>query len=78
MLYFQVSAKRAQGWCQSKNSIPHFECSAKDNINVEQAFQTVAKHALQQESDVELYDNFPDRITLGNNDPKPKSGGCCS
>jgi len=41
-------------WCQSKGNIPYFETSAKENINVEQAFQTVAKMALQQESEVEL------------------------
>nr|XP_009862377.1 ras-related protein rab7-like [Ciona intestinalis]XP_026691338.1 ras-related protein rab7-like [Ciona intestinalis] len=71
-----VSYKRAQGWCHSKNDIPYFECSAKDNINVEQAFQTVAKQALMQESDAELFNEFPDRIDLKNNESKPKSGDC--
>lgn len=42
-------------WCQSKGNIPYFETSAKEAINVEQAFQTVAKNALQQEAEVELY-----------------------
>jgi GTPase SAR1 family protein len=42
-------------WCQAKGSIPYFETSAKEAINVEQAFQTIAKNALQQETDVELY-----------------------
>ena len=42
-------------WCQSKGSIPYFETSAKEAINVEQAFQTIAKNALQQENDLELY-----------------------
>lgn len=46
-------------WCQSKGSIPYFETSAKEALNVEQAFQTIAKNALQQENDVELYvDHF--------------------
>ena len=49
-----VFQKRAITWCQSKGNIPYFETSAKENINVEQAFQTVAKNALAQESD-ELY-----------------------
>lgn len=35
--------------------IRYFETSAKEAINVEQAFQTIAKNALQQETDVELY-----------------------
>eukprot|EP00730_Choanoeca_flexa_P002671 TRINITY_DN11126_c0_g2_i1.p2 TRINITY_DN11126_c0_g2~~TRINITY_DN11126_c0_g2_i1.p2 ORF type:complete len:154 (+),score=4.83 TRINITY_DN11126_c0_g2_i1:1509-1970(+) len=43
-----ISQKRAMTWCQSKGGIPYFETSAKDAINVEQAFQTIAKNALQQ------------------------------
>jgi hypothetical protein len=35
----QVSTKRAQQWCHTKNDIPYFETSAKEAINVEQAFQ---------------------------------------
>jgi hypothetical protein len=74
---FQVSAKRAQGWCQSKNNIPYFETSAKEAINVEQAFQTIAKNALAQETEVELYNDFPDQIKLDNNTNKPKDGCAC-
>ncbi|KAF3856418.1 hypothetical protein F7725_017141, partial [Dissostichus mawsoni] len=50
----QVTTKRAQAWCQSKNNIPYFETSAKEAINVEQAFQTIARNALKQETEVEL------------------------
>eukprot|EP01121_Diplochlamys_sp_Union-15-3_P008437 TRINITY_DN2239_c0_g1_i1.p1 TRINITY_DN2239_c0_g1~~TRINITY_DN2239_c0_g1_i1.p1 ORF type:complete len:205 (-),score=37.32 TRINITY_DN2239_c0_g1_i1:67-681(-) len=46
-----VSQKRAMAWCQSKGDIPYFETSAKEAINVEQAFQTVAKMALKQSPD---------------------------
>jgi len=46
-----VSQKRAMAWCQSKGDIPYFETSAKEAINVEQAFQTVAKIALKQAPD---------------------------
>merc|ERR1712146_402555 len=38
-----VSNKRAMAWCQAKGNIPFFETSAKEAINVEQAFQTIAK-----------------------------------
>lgn len=37
-----VSQKRALAWCQSKGNIPYFETSAKEAINVEQAFQVIA------------------------------------
>lgn len=53
---FQVSAKRAQQWCQSQNDIPYFETSAKEGINVERAFQTIARNALAQEN--EVYSQF--------------------
>ena len=51
----QVTQKRAMTWCQSKGNIPYFETSAKEAINVEQAFQTVAKNALQQEQEEQLW-----------------------
>ncbi|CAG2198743.1 RAB7A [Mytilus edulis] len=72
-----VTAKRAQGWCQSKGDIPYFETSAKEAINVEQAFQTVAKNALAQETEVELYNEFPDQIKITNDSGKPKEGCGC-
>ncbi|CAG8588195.1 7255_t:CDS:2 [Paraglomus brasilianum] len=59
-----VTQKRAMSWCQSKGNVPYFETSAKEAINVEQAFQTIAKNALQQETDLELYSDFPDPIKI--------------
>jgi hypothetical protein len=50
----QVSQKRAMTWCQAKGNIPYFETSAKEALNVEQAFQTIAKNALAQEAETEL------------------------
>jgi len=54
LLFPQVTQKRAMTWCQSKGNIPYFETSAKEAINVEQAFQTIAKNALQQEAEEQL------------------------
>lgn len=62
-----VPAKRAQQWCQAKNDIPYFETSAKESINVEEAFQTIARNALAREADLDLdLDKFPSEIQLGN------------
>lgn len=63
-IFSQVQSKRAERWCQSKNNIPYFETSAKDATNVEQAFQAIAKNALAQESEQDLYNEFPDQIKL--------------
>lgn len=74
---FQVSTKRAQGWCQSKNNIPYFETSAKEAINVDQAFQTVAKNGLAQETEVELYNSeFPDKINLSPDQNVSRQDSC--
>ena len=65
----QLSSKRAQQWCHEMNEIPYFETSAKDAINVEQAFQTIAKNALAQESEESFADQFPSQIRLNQPDP---------
>ncbi|OBZ86152.1 putative Ras-related protein Rab7 [Choanephora cucurbitarum] len=57
-----ITQKRAMSWCQSKGNVPYFETSAKEAINVEQAFQTIAKNALSQETDVDI--DFPDTIQI--------------
>lgn len=41
----QVSKEIASAWCKEKD-IPYFEVSAKNNINVAEAFETLAKQAL--------------------------------
>jgi len=68
-----VSTKRAQAWCQSKNNVPYFETSAKEAIHVDQAFQTIARLALQQEQgQEEAY--VPEGLTL--KDTQNTDGGC--
>ena len=68
-----VTQKRATAWCASKNNLPYFETSAKEAVNVEQAFQAIASDALAQgqAGEEELY--FPDQISL--DDGGAKSGG---
>lgn len=41
----QVPKEIASAWCKEKD-IPYFEVSAKNNINVAEAFETLAKQAL--------------------------------
>lgn len=45
----QVTEKKAKQWCGSKGNIPHFDTSAKEDINVEAAFQCIARNALRNE-----------------------------
>jgi Ras-related protein Rab-7A len=42
-----VTQKRALNWCKTKEpAIPYYEVSAKDGINVNDAFETIARNAL--------------------------------
>eukprot|EP00210_Caulerpa_lentillifera_P004311 g4114.t1 len=50
-----VSDFKVRRWCGLKGDIPHFEVSAKEDINVETAFQHIAKNALQCEPKEEYY-----------------------
>jgi Ras-related protein Rab-7A len=58
-----------------QGNIPYFETSAKAAINVEQAFQTIAKNALAQEQENdEVF--VPPGIVLTDKEGE-KKGGCC-
>ncbi|KAH7657442.1 Small GTPase superfamily ARF/SAR type protein [Dioscorea alata] len=69
----KVSDKKAREWCASKGNIPYFETSAKEDYNVDAAFLCVAKLALANDHEQDIYfQNIPD--------PAPVSdvgrGGC--
>ncbi|KAI5622078.1 hypothetical protein C0J50_18462, partial [Silurus asotus] len=72
----QVTTKRAQAWCQSKNNIPYFETSAKEGINVDQAFQTIARNALKQENAGDPSPDFPEPIKLRDEKPANPNDIC--
>ena len=65
-----VAQKRALAWCQAKGNLPYFETSAKEAINVDQAFQVIARNALKQESEEDIY--LPDTIDV--TEQKPAAG----
>ena len=44
-----VTEKRARAWCASKGSLPHYDTSAKLDVNVEAAFAAVAAAALRND-----------------------------
>lgn len=48
-----ISSKRAMTFCQSKGNIPYFETSAKEAVNVEQAFEGEAPRSIVQ-NDISL------------------------
>ncbi|CAL5386278.1 unnamed protein product [Camellia sinensis] len=48
-----VSEKKARDWCASKG-IPYFETSAKEDINVDAAFLSIAKTALANEHEQDM------------------------
>lgn len=73
-----VTPKRAQAWCGAKNDLPHFECSAKESTKVDEAFVTIARAALQQEADTELYKEVPERVDLRRNDSSRGQSGDCA
>lgn len=69
-----VPTKKAQEWCASKatNAIPLFETSAMDDINVDAAFDAIARSALRRG---EQDDDFIPRDTVEIN-RKPVDDQC--
>jgi len=46
----KVPRAKAEQWCRENGNIPYYECSAKENISVEEAFTEVAKVAVRKEA----------------------------
>lgn len=43
----KVSKARAENWCKQQGGLQHFETSAKEQINVERAFEAAARLAIE-------------------------------
>lgn len=59
-----VTAKRAQAFCAAKGNLPYFETSAKEAVGVEQAFEVIARNALQQEDAQDFSQEYSDAINI--------------
>ncbi|KAH3669419.1 hypothetical protein OGAPHI_001540 [Ogataea philodendri] len=71
-----VSSKKAQTVCASLGNLPYFETSAKEAVNVEQAFDVVARNALQQEESLEFSDDYTDAVNIHVDGDAYGSCGC--
>ncbi len=60
----QVTEKKAKQWCTAKGGIPYFETSAKEDLNVDSAFQCIARNALKNETEEELCVHMPMPLSL--------------
>ncbi|GMM33664.1 Rab family GTPase [Saccharomycopsis crataegensis] len=61
-----VANKKAMQWCEEKGNIPYFETSAKEAVNIDQAFDIVARNAFQQEleNEAEFNEDYSDAINI--------------
>ncbi|KAL0015762.1 hypothetical protein SO802_002831 [Lithocarpus litseifolius] len=69
-----VSEKKAKEWCASKGNIPYFETSAKEDYNVDAAFLCIAKTALANEREQDIYfQGIPEAVS----ESEPRGGCAC-
>ncbi|KAL9317710.1 hypothetical protein ACSQ67_014227 [Phaseolus vulgaris] len=65
-----VSEKKAKDWCASKGNIPYFETSAKEDFNVDAAFLCIAKAALANEHEQDIFGDAYDSLMFHFEDVK--------
>ena len=70
----KVPTTKAQQWCNSSGNIPFYETSAKEALNVDDAFQAIARKALSQ---VKEEEDFKPNIDLKKSNKKSEGGKCC-
>ena len=72
----KVQAPKIKQYCETKSNMPYFETSAKDNTNVEAAFEEVAKLAFKRNSkEDEIF--IPNRVELKTTNQQTQPKNCC-
>ena len=71
----QVSDESIQNYCNEHNNMPFFKCSAKDNINLNEAFDKIVELALENFKKNE--DSFVPVQNLKITQEPKKKKGCC-
>ncbi|CCH46032.1 hypothetical protein BN7_5619 [Wickerhamomyces ciferrii] len=59
-----INNKKAQQFANNLGNLPLFQTSAKEAVNIDQAFDVIARNALQQEENDEFNDEFNDAINI--------------
>jgi Ras-related protein Rab-7A len=73
----KVTEQKAKSLCQ-KGNMSYFECSAKDNINVDKAFEEVSRLAFKREQkDDEVFIPPSGGIKINPLKKDQQSKGCC-
>ncbi len=60
----KVKSQEAKQWCLENGNMPYYEASAKENISVDEAFVEMAKIAIKNVSDNQIF--IPDSISGAN------------
>ncbi|XP_077983948.1 ras-related protein Rab-9A-like [Glandiceps talaboti] len=61
----QVTAEEADRWCDGNGQVPYYETSAKDAVNVDEAFSAAVKQLLKMEERMEFRSgHFNDTVNL--------------
>eukprot|EP00118_Oscarella_pearsei_P025409 m.308134 g.308134 ORF g.308134 m.308134 type:complete len:203 (+) comp43435_c0_seq1:132-740(+) len=64
----QVSQEEAAVWCRQNHSSPYFETSAKDAINVDDAFRMAVKLLVKNQQHLDVKGGFSDTVNLDRKD----------
>ncbi|GMM48770.1 Rab family GTPase [Pichia kluyveri] len=71
-----ISTKKAQALSNSLGNLPYFETSAKESVNIDQAFEVVARCALKQEEIMEFNDDYTDAVNINVDDDNYNNCAC--